>query len=178
LAKKAYLRRYAQAVFELALEKNEVDRWQSDLQKIVTLAKDPAFLAVLESPKIRIDDKIKVLSDSLTGISPLSLNLVSLLVTRGRFGMVGNIAEDYQHLVDSYHGIEQALVTTAVPLDDADNKILVEKLSSISGKKVTLKSEVDSGILGGVVARMGGKLLDGSTRSKLEELKNALARAG
>jgi F-type H+-transporting ATPase subunit delta len=178
LAKKAYLRRYAQAIFELALENNEIDRWQSDLQKIVTLSQDAAFASALENPKIRLEDKVKVLAEKLTGVSPLALNLASLLTARGIFSLAGGISEGYQRFVDSYHGIEQAEVLTAVPLDDSDKQMLTERLSSITGKKVVMKSEVDSAILGGLVARIGGKLLDGSTRSKLAALKNALGRAG
>ena len=178
LAKKTYLRRYAQAVFELALERNEIDRWQSDLQKIAAVAQDTAFVAALESPKISLDDKVKLLSERLTGISPLALNLASLLAARRRFSMGDDIAGDYQLLVDRHSGIEQAEVVTAVPLDDADKQMMGERLSSLTGKKVILKAKVDTRMLGGVVARLGGKLLDGSTRSKLAALKNALARAG
>jgi F-type H+-transporting ATPase subunit delta len=178
LAKKTYLRRYAQAVFELALERNEIDRWQSDLPRIVALTRDAALVAALESPKFRLEDKIKILAERLTGISPLALNVVGLLAARGRFGMMGALAEDFQLLVDKYRGIEQAEVVTAVPLDDADKEMLTGRLSSLAGKKVVLKTEVDSSVLGGVVARMGGKLLDGSTRGKLAALKTVLARVG
>ena len=63
MARKAYARRYAQAVFEIALEKKELERWQSDLQKIVAAVSDAAFLAALESPKIKFDDKTRFLSE-------------------------------------------------------------------------------------------------------------------
>ena len=178
MAKKSYVRRYSQAVFELALERNELDRWQSDLGKLVALSKEPAFTAALESPKIRLDDKVNVLSERLSGISPLALNLACLLVARGRFSIVGEIAEDYQRLLDRHHGIEQAEVVTAVPLDESDKQVLVGSLSILTGKKVVLKSEVDSRVVGGILARIGGKLLDGSTRSKLQALKSALSKAG
>ena len=79
--------------------------------------------------------------------------------------------------MDSYRGIEQAEVTTAFPLDDEDKLRLEERLGATVGKKVVLKPEVDSSIIGGIVARIGGKLLDGSTRSKLVALKRELASA-
>lgn len=178
MAKKAYVGRYSQAIFELALERKELDKWQADLQKIVALSKEPVLSAVLESPKIRLQDKFVVLSEQLTGVGPLALNLASLLVVRGKLGIAGEIAEDYRHRYDNYRGVEQAEVTTAIPLDDTDNKMLTERLSKVTGKKVVLKSAVDASLIGGVVARVGGKLLDGSTRSKLQALKNALSRAG
>lgn len=178
MTKKANLRRYAQAVFELAVSRNEIDRWQADLQKITAVAQDKAFVAALESPKIRLEDKVKALSERLAGINPLALNLAGLLTARAIFSMAGALAEDYRLLVNKHRGIEQAEVVTAVPLDDADTKMMVARLSSMSGKKIVLKAEVDSSMLGGVVARMGGKLLDGSTRSKLAALKNRLSSAG
>ena len=174
MARKAYARRYAQAVFEIALEKKELERWQSDLQKIVSAVGDAAFLAALESPKIKLDDKTRLLSERLGDINPLALNLVRLLITRASIGMIGDIAEEYQRLLDSYRGIEPAEVITAIPLDDKDKQKLTENLSALVGKKVVLKSEVDSSVIGGIVARVGGKLLDGSTRSKLAALRREL----
>ncbi len=174
MPKKAYARRYAQAVFEIALEKKELERWQSDLQKVVKAVEDDTFLAALESPKIKVDDKARLLSGRLGDINPLVFNLVRLLITRAGIGMIGDIAQEYQRLLDSYHGIEPAEVITAVPLDDKDIQKLTENLSALVGKKVVLKSEVDSSIIGGIVARVGGKLLDGSTRSKLLALRREL----
>ena len=170
----AYARRYSQAVFEIALETKELDKWQSDLRKIVSVVGDAAFRALLESPKFRFDEKTRLLSERLEGIGPLALNLVRLLEARDRLGMIGDIAEEYQRLLDGYHGIERAKVITAVPLDEEDKLKLAKSLSAIIDKKVRLESEVDPGLLGGVVARVAGKLLDGSTRSKLWALKREL----
>ena len=175
MAKKTYARRYAQAVFDIAREKNELDKWQSDLKKIATLGDDAQFVAFLENPKVSFGDKAKLLSKWLGKVSPLALNLVYLLVTKGRLGMVADIADEYRRLLDSYRGIEQAEVTTAIKLDDEDRRRLEKRLEAMVGKKVVLKPKVDPDVLGGVVARIGGKLLDGSTRSKLMALKKALA---
>jgi len=90
--------------------------------------------------------------------------------------MAGDIADEYQRLLDSYRGIAQAEVTTAVPLDDEDKTRLTERLSAVVGKKVVLKPQVDSSLLGGIIARIGYRLLDGSTSSRLAALKRALER--
>ena len=174
MARKIYARRYSQAVFSIALERNELDRWQSDLRKIASLGGDAAFIALLENPKVRFEDKTRLLSAQLGDINPLALNLVNLLLTRGKLNMAGDIADEYQHLLNSYRGIEQAEVITAIPLDDEDKQRLEKRLGAVVGKKVVLKHEVDSGLIGGIVARIGGKLLDGSTSSKLIALKNEL----
>ena len=178
MTRKVYTRRYAQAVFEIALETKELDRWQSDLQKIAGLAKDVTLVAFLESLKIPFDDKARLLSELLKSINPLALNLVYLLAARGKLRTIGDIADDYQRLLDSHRGIEMAEVVTATDLDEEDKRRLAEHLSAIVGKKVTLKTEVEPELIGGVIARIGGKLLDGSTRSKLEALKKELVRAG
>ena len=152
MARKAYARRYAQAIFEIALEKEELEQWQSDLQKMVSAIGDTTLLAALESPKLKFDDKTGLLSKRLGDVNPLALNLVHLLIARASIGLIGDIADEYQRLLDSYHGIEPAEVITAVPLDDRDIQKLAEKLSALVSKKVVLKSEVDPEIIGGIVA--------------------------
>jgi F-type H+-transporting ATPase subunit delta len=162
----------------MALATNELDRWQSDLKRLASLAEDAALVAFLESPKVHFDNKARLLSEQLADINPLALNLVYLLVARGRLRLIGGITDDYQRLLDSYRGIEPAEVITATPLDEADKLRLAEHLGAIVGKKVSLKTKVDSRLIGGIIARIGGKLLDGSTYSRLETLKKELAGAG
>jgi F-type H+-transporting ATPase subunit delta len=178
MPRKFNARRYAQAVLDIALEQKELDRWRTDLDKVVAALSDGTFMAVLESPKIKFEDKSRLLKVSLAGISPLALNLVMMLVARGNVNMVPEIAAEYRRLVDEYRGIESADVVTAVPLDKRDEEHLARELGGMTGKKVQLKSRTDPAIIGGIVARVGGKLLDGSTRSKLLALKKELASGG
>ena len=181
MANSVYARRYAQTVFRMALERKELNRWQSDLRRIASLAKDAALLALLENPEVSFDNKAKVLSERLGDINPLVLKLVSLLVAKGRLGMIGDIADGYQHLVDNYRGIEGvelAEVTTAIPLDDEDRLRLAQRITDMVGKPVVLKQKVDSSVIGGIIIRVGDKLIDGSIRSKLVALKKELGRAG
>lgn len=177
MARRAYSKRYAQAVFEIALESGELERCQSELEEIVRVVSDEDIRAFLENPKVPFAEKSKLLSGQLGKTSPFSLNLVHLLITRGRLGLVAEIADEFGRLVNSHRGIEIAEVTTAVPLDKEDEQKLARQLSCIVGKKITIRSEVDSGIIGGFVARIGDRLLDGSTRSKLAALRKELAGA-
>jgi len=174
MAKKASPRRYAQAIFDIALEKNELDMWQSDLQKVVDAIGEGDFLAALESPKIKFEVKSRLLKERLDSVNPLALNLLLLLVSKSGIGMINEIAREYQALLNAHRGIQSADVITALPLDNKDEKDLVEKLSRLVEAKVELKSKVEPEILGGIVVRVGGKLLDGSTRSKLLALKKEL----
>jgi len=175
VARRIYAKRYAQAIFEIALKANELDRWQSDLGKVTSLSEDATLVAFWESPKFHFDDKAKLLSEQLGDINPLALNLVYLLIVRGGFGMIGDIADEYQRLVDAYYGVERAEVTTAVPLSDEDKLKLSKRLSTVIGKKVVIKPKVDSSLIGGFIAKIGGKLIDGSIRSKLLTLGKELA---
>ena len=177
MARKAYAKRYSQAVLEIAQDKGELDGWQSDLGKIAGLGEDAALVALLENPKLPFNQKAKLLAERLGDINHLALNLVYLLVAKGRLNLAGEIADEYQRLLDDYRGIEPAEVITAVPLDDEAKLWVAERLSTVIGKKVVIKSEVDPSLIGGMVARVGGKLLDGSTRSRLEALKKELGGA-
>jgi len=174
VARRFYARRYAQAVFNIAREKKELDRWQSDLGRVADLGGDATVMALLENPKVRFEDKAKLLSEGLVDINPLALNLVYLLVTKGKLGMIGDIAGEYRLLLDGYNGIERAEVTTAVALDDEDKARLEEQLGDVVGKKVVVETKVDKSLIGGIVARVGGKLLDGSTLSQLAAMRKAL----
>lgn len=174
MARKVNTKRYAQAVFQIARETKEFDRWQSDLRKIAGLRDDEVLMAFLENPKFHLDDKAGLVTERLGEINRLALNLVYLLLARGRLSMVGDITQEYEQLLDSHRGIERAEVTTAVPLDDASSAQLSQRLGKLLGKQVILRSKVDPGLIGGMVARVGGKLIDGSTRNRLLALKNEM----
>jgi F-type H+-transporting ATPase subunit delta len=174
MAKKANALRYAQAVFEIALEKNELDRWQTDLQKVVAVVSAGDFVAALESPKIKLEAKAGFLKKRLGAVNPLAMNLALLLVSRSAIGIIAEVAGEYKNLVDAHRGIKAADVITAVPVDDSEKKELTEKLGELIKAKIEITSQVNPDILGGVVVRVGGKLLDGSTRSKLATMKRQL----
>lgn len=175
MPKRAYANRYAQAVFEIAKENRTLEEWQSDLEKIAGLASDESVVAVLQNPKLPFNEKKRLLTLALRDLSPLAMNLAQMLVATGHLHLTGKICEEYQRLADAERGIERAEVTTAVPLTDIDKRLLEERLAALIGKKIVVKPRVDPEVLGGFVARINGKLLDGSTRSKLEALKKELA---
>lgn len=178
MAQKAYARRYAQAIFEIALEKEELDRWLADLERVAGLGSDDGFLSLMSSFKLGFDDKAKFLAEQLADMNPLVLNLLYLLIARGKLDILGDITTEYRRLLDSHRGIEEAEVVTAVPLSDRDKPVLEERLGVLTGKKVLIKPTVDPDLIGGIIARIGGKLLDGSTRRRLDVLKKELAGSG
>ncbi|MDD5126660.1 MAG: ATP synthase F1 subunit delta [Dehalococcoidales bacterium] len=178
MARKSQSRRYAQAVFELALAANQIDKWQEDLVTITGVIGDAAFAAYLESPKVRFADKEQKLAERLKIVNPLALNLVRLLITRGKINILGDVTEEYRRLADRYHGIERAQVITAVSLGHDEQKKVIAQLEKITGKKILVNTGIEPALIGGIVARIDGKLLDGSTRSRLAALKKVVAGAG
>ena len=135
MARDTDARRYAQAVFQIALEKGELDRWQADLEKVAALGEDRELVALLENPRLPFEEKQKLLSGRFTGVNELALNLVYLLLTRNSLALVGEVANEYRLLLDSHRGIEEAEVTTAVPLEEEDRKSLEERLGAMVGKR-------------------------------------------
>ena len=170
-------KRYAQAVFQIALENNEVDKWRSELETINATLSDSELISILENPKFRLDDKIKLTGKCLPGLSRLALNFSYLLVEKRALGILDRIVINYNIMADAHQGLEHAKVTTAVALDDSDRDRLAKHLAVLSGKKVTVETDVDPSIIGGFIARIGDSLLDGSTRARLEALKKKLVEA-
>jgi F-type H+-transporting ATPase subunit delta len=171
-------KRYSQAIFEIAKERNEFDEWQRDLQQIAILAQNHELLLIMENPQFPVAEKFKLLNTQLKNLSPLALNLACILTGNGKFYLITDIYAEYRKRLDSYRGIEQAEVTTAVPLDENERQKLAERLGEITRKKIIMTARVDPGIIGGVIARVGEVIIDGSTRSQLAALKNEIAGAG
>ena len=168
-------KRYAQAAFDIAREKDEFDRWVEDLQAIADLAAQPGVVEMLASSRVPFEVKERLLRSGLAGVSPLALNLARLLVQKGRIAMAGQVRDEYQRLLDEHRGIAQALVLTAVPLSDDEERAVAQRLRELTGKEIVLERQVDPEILGGLVARVGDRLIDGSTRTRLLELRRRLA---
>jgi F-type H+-transporting ATPase subunit delta len=167
-------KRYAQAAFEIARGRDSLEEWADDLALVAQVMADPQAAAVLSSTKVALADRYRLLEAILPEIDPLVMNLARLLVAKGRVGVASQVAEAYRDLVDEHSGVAHARVVTAVPLDDAERRAVEDRLSQVTGKKVVAHLEVEPAIVGGLVARVGDRLIDGSTRSKLLALKGAM----
>lgn len=178
MAKTVSARRHAQAVFELALERGELEKWQADLEMLGVALKEPQLAVLLENPKLRFSEKEKMLQNIFGGFTPLALNLVKMLVAKNRLGIVDGLIEEFNTMLNRHYGKETAEVTTAIPLSDEGKEMVRGKLAGVTGKDLVVTAEVDPGIMGGVVARVGDKLIDGSVRTRLKELHKDLLEAG
>lgn len=175
MARLASARRHAQAVFEIALEHNELEKWRSDMLRLSEVLQNPEMVALLEAPRVRLEQKMKVLDASLEGVAPLAKNLAYLLVARGRLRLMKDIASELERLADAHYGVEHAQVTTGVPLEEPARAKLQSSLEAMTGKKIIIETRVDPSIIGGIVAQIGDLLVDGSVRTRLDSLRRSLA---
>jgi F-type H+-transporting ATPase subunit delta len=171
-------KRYAQAAFELALEKNEFESWQKGLKKMAEMGGDEELMALLQTPRLPFNAKKGLLQKQLGKINPFVFNLALLLADKGFFRLSGDIFRQYNDLLDAHRGIERAKVTTAVPLNDVDKETISSRLGKVVDRKVAVDAQVDTSLIGGFIARIGDLLIDGSIRQRLESLKKSLVEAG
>ena len=170
-------KRYAEAASLIAREQHNEDAWSSGLAAMAALFGDERGQRLFESTLVPPEQKVALVERALAGVDPLVLNLARLLVRRRRASLGPQIAEAFQELVDRDKGISHATVTSAVPLAPEDRRAVEQKLREITGGEVIIETEVDEGILGGLVVRIGDRLIDGSTRSRLVTLKQRLEGA-
>ena len=167
--------RYAHALFSIAKERGQTDAWAGQIQKLGSLVDEPGAMRVLTAPGLSIRQKQQAI-ESVAG--PLAREvgaLLTLLLERKRIDQLPALAEAFAGLVRQEKGIELAEVTTAVPLNDADRAGVAGWLTRYLGHAVEVRYNVDPEIIGGVVARVGDQLIDGSVRGRLEGLRRTLA---
>ena len=168
-------RRYAQAVFELAAESSQLDEWLDDLTYLASALESDRFGELLDSPQASEQQKAEMIRAALGDrVSPLALNLVSILALRSVTHLLPEIVDRYERLLDAHRGMERAEVVSAVPLDDAQRDRIEEMLKGIVGKDIRMSSRVDPAVVGGFVARVGDRVIDGSAAVRLRRLRREL----
>lgn len=173
--------RYATALFELARDQKSVDTVKADLDKFsAMLADSPDLLRLVRSPVFTADAQTKALSAVLTkaGISGIAANFLKVLTTNRRLFAVADVIRAFRALVAKFKGEATAEVTVAEPLSDKNLDALKAALKTVSGKDVDLNVKVDPSIIGGLVVKLGSRMVDSSLRTKLNSIKHAMKEAG
>lgn len=170
-------KRYAQAIFELAREQEQLDQWAVDLQLVDQVVQDPEFRAFLNHAEVPLEQKNRAIDAVLRDVHSLVRNLVHVLVVRGQADLAGGILEDYTELLDAHRGRQRVGVTSAVPLTDDQLERITRFISDLTRREVVVSTQVDESIIGGIVIQIGDQLLDGSTRSRLELLRKQMHSA-
>lgn len=168
-------RRYAEAAFEVAQRDDSVEAWRRDLDTAAAIVGDERLGRMLANPSIPLEARIDVARKALGSIvGEKALNLVALTLRRGRVEDLPRIAAEFRRLDDDRQGITHATATSATALTPDETRVLKEQLERQTGGTVALELAVDPDLLGGVVVRIGDRLIDGSVRSRLERLRNQL----
>lgn len=170
-------KRYAEAAYLIASQDGKEDAWSSGLADVAALFGDDGARAVFENTRVPATQKLALVERALASVDPLVLNLARLLVRRRRTSLGPQIAQAFEELIDAAKGISHATVTSAVPLNEQDRAAVQRRLIEITGGQVAMETQVDESILGGLVVRIGDRLIDGSTKSRLLALKRRLAGA-
>jgi F-type H+-transporting ATPase subunit delta len=170
-------RRYAKALFSLAVEQGTVQGWNDRLLTLKdAVERSPDLRDVLANPVYTREQRQAIaaqLGEALK-LAPAPANLIALLADRNRLAYLGGIIDTFRELADAHLGRVRAKVTSAVPLDAAAAQSIADRLSAATRREVILDREVDPAILGGVVAQVGSVVYDGSLRSQLEDLRRTL----
>lgn len=173
----AAARRYAQAVFDIGKEQNTLTVWDVDLRIIrETLEADPSLMRVLGNPETSLAERERLVDRLFSSsLSPLAYKFIRLLARNHRLMLAPQVQEAFDEMYLAEQGIAYADVTTAIPLDPAEEARVAESLTRFTGKTIKLRTHVDPDIIGGILARVGDQLIDGTVTSQLRQLKNRLA---
>jgi F-type H+-transporting ATPase subunit delta len=173
--------RYATALFELARDEKSVDAIVADLDQFDRLlAESDDLKRLVRSPVFSAEAQLKALSAVLAKaeITGVSANFLKVLTANRRLFAVNDVIRAFRALVAKFKGEATADVTVAEALSDANLEALKDALKSVTGKDVTLNVKVDPSLIGGLVVKLGSRMVDSSLRTKLNSIKHAMKEAG
>ena len=173
--------RYGNALFELALENKAVDAVKADLDRFDTLIADnPDLNRLVRSPVFGADEQLRALTAILdkAGIKGLAANFLRVITTNRRLFAVRDMIRAYRVLTARHKGEVSAEVTVAEPLSDKNIAALKDALKSVTGgKDIDFDVKVEPAIIGGLIVKVGSRMVDSSLRTKLNAIKFAMKEA-
>ncbi len=172
-------RRYAKAIVEIGIAQGNLDKIGGDLRSLAKAMHDSVELVtLLSNPAIRRNDRRKVVDALLgkIGAQPVTTNIVSLLLDKERLSSLPMISREIDAAIEAKAGRIAAELVSAKPLDPAQLSKITAALEKLSGKKVTMQKREDAALLGGVVAKVGDIVYDGSLRTQLAALCEELTK--
>ena len=174
----ATAKRYASAAFTVAAESGDYDTWLNTMDQLARIMHMHSARIVFTSPTVAPSDKRAALDRLLPNSPPTVRNFLHIVADRDRLDEIPGIAEALRDLINRQRGVVTAEVTTAVPLDAELERGLTQRLATYLNRQpaqIALKARVDPNIIGGVVARVGDRVIDDSVRGRLERLRRAIS---
>ncbi|PLX48565.1 MAG: F0F1 ATP synthase subunit delta [Desulfobulbaceae bacterium] len=170
-------KRYAKALFAVGKEEDALDEYATALGEFAAMVADnPELADALANPMYPLDAREGVMREIVkaTGVSAIMGNFLNLLVEKRRADILGDVAEMFQSLVDDENNTCQGVVISATELSADLQAKVQETLEKITGKRVTVTTKVDESIIGGMIAKVGDLVMDGSIKTQLEDLKESI----
>lgn len=170
---------YGEALFDLAVEENRTEALLEEIVQLRSvLADNPQFSALMNHPKIAKEEKARVMENVFGGrISRELTGFLSILIAKDRYRELDAIFDYFEDAVKALEGIGVAYVTTAVPLREEQKKQVEERLLQTTGcRKMELHFSEDAALIGGMVVRIGDRVVDSSVRSRLDRLSRQLMK--
>ena len=170
-------REYGDGLYLLAEEENLSREFLEQLLALKSLFREqPDFVRLLGNMSLSKEERVKIIDNVLRGqIHPYLLNFLKILCERCALNEYEGCLAAFKTLYNQAHGIVEATVTTAVPLDDEQRARMAEKLSEMTGKTVVLNEKVDAALVGGVLVEMNGQRYDTTVRHRLAAIHQAMA---
>ncbi len=170
-------RPYAEAIFALAKERDELSKWSDMLTLLVTVFDDPRIQAAIANPKVtKADIERLILAVCGEQVDANARNFIQLLVENGRLSAVAEIRRLFDLLKSEDEGIVEAQISSAFPLDGQELEKIVSLLSKRYQKNISPTVDVDSDLIGGITVQVGDKVWDASVRGRLQEMAAALTK--
>jgi F-type H+-transporting ATPase subunit delta len=170
-------RPYAEAIFALAKERNELSKWSDMLTLLVTVFDDPLIQSAIANPKVtKADIERLILAVCGEQIDANARNFIQLLIENGRLSAVAEIRRIFDLLKSEDEGVVEAQISSAFPLEGQELEKIVSLLSKRYEKKISPTVDVDSSLIGGILVQVGDKVWDASVRGRLQDMATALTK--
>lgn len=172
--------RYALSLFEIANEDNILDVVCKDISQLSEILKENAELySVLSAPNINLVDKIAIFEKVFKGkINDIAYNFIAVLIEKSRINLFFEIKDEFINIYNQEKQIVEALVTTAIEIDEELSQKVLEKIKNLTKKDVKVTYLVDESIMGGVIIKYDNTLIDDSVRTRLENLNKKIKEVG
>jgi F-type H+-transporting ATPase subunit delta len=167
-------RRYAEAAFQIGRADRTLDEWERDLATVSELLANEEVRRIVQHPVIPYAAKERLLQKLAAGIRPEPMDLVLLMIRRGRPRAIEPMIGHFTALLRAERGIVLAEVRTALPLEDEQRRAVTDRLGELTGDTVEMHEVVDESLIGGIAVRIGDRLYDASVRNRLERLRARL----
>lgn len=168
-------RRYAEAAFDVATEDGDVAAWLRDLDRASEMMQQSEVAGFFKDPNVAEGNKVEAVDRTFRDVNPHVRNLLRMLTVLNRLNLLPGIVTELRDLDRAARGVVEAFVTVARPITDTESADIAQRLGKATGKTIEIHVQVDASILGGIVVRLGDRLIDASVKGRLDRLRSDLA---